>query len=120
MGITMRASRSKTALPQPVKRALRKLGTDISVARRRRTISTLLMAERAFITRNTLAKVEKGDPGVSLGIYASVLFVLGMTDRLAELVDPARDPLGQDLEENRLPKRVRMPRTELRGEPDAA
>ena len=107
----MRASKSKTALPQPVKRALRKLGADVSVARRRRRISTILMAERAFMTRNTLAKVEKGDPGVSLGIYASVLFVLGMTDRLADLADPARDPLGQQLEEDRLPKRVRGPRT---------
>jgi transcriptional regulator with XRE-family HTH domain len=115
----MRASRSKTAMPQPVKRALRKLGTDISVARRRRDISTLLMAERAFINRNTLAKVEKGDPGVSLGIYASVLFVLGMADRLAELADPARDPVGQDLEEERLPKRIRMPRTASRGDSDA-
>ncbi len=105
----MRASKSKTALPQPVRRALRKLGADISVARRRRGISTLLMAERAFITRNTLAKVEKGDAGVSLGIFASVLFVLGMTERLADLVDPARDPLGQQLEEDRLPKRIRMP-----------
>ena len=116
----MRASRSKTALPQPVRRALRKLGTDISVARRRRGISTLLMAERAFINRNTLAKVEKGDPGVSLGICASVLFVLGMTDRLAELVDPARDPVGQDLEEERLPKRVRTPRTTSHSDYDAA
>jgi hypothetical protein len=45
-----------------------------------------------------------------LAFYASVLFVLGMTDRLADLVDPARDPLGQDLEKDRLPKRMRTPR----------
>jgi hypothetical protein len=68
------------------------------------------MAERAFTTRPTLAKVEKGEPGVSLGVYASVLFVLGMTERLAALVDPAHDPLGQSLEEARLPKRIRTPR----------
>ena len=111
MGITMRASKSKSALPLPVRRALKKLGTDISVARRRRNISTLLMAERAFISRNTLAKVEKGDPGVSLGIYATVLFVLGLTERLAELADPSRDSLGQDLAEKDLPKRVRVRRT---------
>ena len=116
----MRASKSKTALPQPVRRALKKLGTDMSVARRRREISTQLMAERAFITRNTLAKVEKGEPGVSLGIYASVLFVLGMTDRLAELVDPSRDSLGQDLAEYRLPKRIRMRRAKPDGDADAA
>lgn len=103
----MRASRAKTALPIPVRRALKKLGSDISVARRRRGISTALMAERAFTTRPTLSKVEGGDPGVSLGVYASVLFVLGMAERLAELVDPAHDPLGQALDEERLPKRIR-------------
>ena len=104
----MRASRAKTALPIPVRRALKKLGSDICVARKRRRIPVALMAERAFITRPTLAKVEAGDPGVSLGIYATVLFVLGMTDRLAALVDPAHDPLGLSLEEERLPKRIRL------------
>lgn len=106
----MRASRAKTALPIPVRRALKKLGSDISAARRRRRIPTALMAERAFTTRPTLAKVENGDPAVSLGVYASVLFVLGMTERLADLVDPAHDPLGQSLEEERLPKRIYTPR----------
>lgn len=106
----MRDSRSKTALPSSVRRALKKLGADISVARRRRKISTVLMAERAFISRNTLAKAEDGDPGVSLGVYASILFVLGLTDRLANLADPAHDPLGQSLEEDNLPKRIRTPR----------
>jgi transcriptional regulator with XRE-family HTH domain len=103
----MKRSRAKSALPIPVIRALRKLGADISVARRRRGISTPLMAARAFISRNTLARVEKGDAGVSLGIYASVLFVLGMTDRLGDLLDPAMDPAGQALEEEQLPKRIR-------------
>ena len=66
------------------------------------------MAERALISRMTLNKVEKGDPGVSLGIYATVLFVLGMTDRLAELADPRHDEVGLSLEEERLPQRIRI------------
>lgn len=65
------------------------------------------MAERAFITRKTLARVERGDPHVSLGIYASVLFVLGMADRLAGLVDAATDRLGLQLEDEHLPRRIR-------------
>jgi transcriptional regulator with XRE-family HTH domain len=121
MDITMRGSKAKKALPLSVSRALKKLGADISVARRRRNISTLLMSERAFITRNTLAKVEKGDAGVSLGIYASVLFVLGMIDQLSALADPSRDSLGQDLAEERLPKRIRTRRAILKeGGPHAA
>jgi hypothetical protein len=66
-----------------------------------------VMAERAFITRKTLGRVERGDPAVSLGIYASVLFVLGMVDRLAGLVDPTTDRLGISLEDEQLPKRIR-------------
>ena len=65
------------------------------------------MAERAFITRTTLQKVERGDPGVSLGIYAVVLFILGLTPRLAGLADARSDDLGLQLEEEHLPKRIR-------------
>lgn len=69
-----------------------------------------LMAERAFVSSRTLSRLERGDPKVSLGTYATVLFVLGMTERLAELADPKSDRLGLTLEEERLPKRVRLPR----------
>ena len=44
----MKGSRAKSALPMVVRRALRKLGADVSVARRRRGITTELMAERAW------------------------------------------------------------------------
>lgn len=101
--------------PIPVRRALRKLGADIRDARKRRRIPTATMADRALISRPTLAKVEKGDPSVSLGIYASVLFVLGMADRLAGLVDVASDRVGLGLEEERLPKRIRGPRSGIGG-----
>ena len=111
----MKASPAHAALPAPVLRALRKLGADISAARRRRAIPTVLMAERAFIARNTLARVEKGDPGVSLGVYASVLFALGLTDRLALLADPAHDPLGLALADEQLPKRIRARRPARQG-----
>jgi len=43
-------------------------------------------------------------------IYASVLFVLGMADRLGGLADAACDPIGLSLEEERLPRRIRTPR----------
>ena len=94
--------------PIPAVRALRKLGHDIRDARRRRRIPVAIMAERAAISRSTLSKVEKGDTGVSAGTYASVLFVLGLEGRLAEVADPRHDALGLALEEERLPKRVRL------------
>jgi len=106
----MKASRSLQGLPTPVRRALSKLGEDLSAARRRRRIPMEIMAERAFVTRKTLARLERGDPGVSMGIYATVMFVLGMTDRIAALADARDDQLGLLLEAENLPKRVRSPR----------
>lgn len=106
----MKASRSKAALPLAVQRALRKLGADISIARRRRRLSVVTVAERAFVGRNTITRVEHGDPGVSLGIYASVLFVLGLADRLKDVVDPATDAVGISMDAERLPQRVRTPK----------
>ena len=103
----MRTSRSSIALPAPVKRALRKLGHDVRDARRRRRIPVAIAAARASISRTTLVKIEKGDPGVGIGIYATVLFVLGLIDRLAELADPKHDTVGLLLEEEHLPQRIR-------------
>jgi transcriptional regulator with XRE-family HTH domain len=102
--------RTTPPLPLPVKRALARLGADIKSARIRRQITAEMMAERAFVTRPTLSKVEKGDASVSMGIYATVLFVLGMTERLGELADVRQDELGLQLDEERLPQRVRHKR----------
>jgi transcriptional regulator with XRE-family HTH domain len=99
-------------LPIPVKSALRKLGHDIRSARIRRRITMELMAERASISRTTLTKVEKGDPSVSLGIYATVLFILGLISELGSLVDLKKDEYGLILEEEKLPKRIRYPKQE--------
>jgi hypothetical protein len=64
------------------------------------------MCQRAMISRPTLIKIEKGDPDVSIGRYATVLFVLGMTDRLVDIADPSHDQLGLDLASENLPKRI--------------
>ncbi len=103
----MKASQSKAALPLTVKRALKKLGGDIQVARKRRRLTMGTVAERAFVSRNTLTRVERGDPGVSFGIYATILFVLGLADRLGDLADPLTDGVGLSLESERLPQRAR-------------
>jgi DNA-binding XRE family transcriptional regulator len=103
----MKKAPTPRALPLPVRNALRKLGADMRDARLRRRISTTIMAQRALVARMTLHKAERGDPTVSMGTYATVLFVLGMTDRLAELADVRSDSLGLLLEEERLPKRIR-------------
>jgi hypothetical protein len=90
-----------------VRRALRKLGHDIRDAHRRRRIPAAIAAERASISRTTLVMIEKGDPGVAMGLYATVLFVMGMADRIGDLANPRNDSVGLQLEEERLPQRIR-------------
>lgn len=97
-------------LPIPVARALRKLGHDLKDARRRRRLPMAIVTQRASISEPTLIRIERGDPKVAMGSYATVLFGMGMVDRLADLVDPKNDPVGLQLEEENLPKRIRTAR----------
>ena len=102
------------SLPIPVSRALRKLGHDIKDARRRRRIPMAIAAARASISKPTFIRVERGDPSVSIASYATVLYVLGMADRLGELAAPKNDPVGLQLEEENLPQRTRGARKQKR------
>jgi transcriptional regulator with XRE-family HTH domain len=98
------------SIPLPAVHALRKLGRDLAVARRKRRVSTADMAERLFVSRDTLWRLERGDPSVSAGTLATAVFVLGLHDRLANLAEPSTDELALSLEEQRLPKHIRRSR----------
>lgn len=101
---------NKASLPIPAGHALRKLGRDIAVARRKRRISTANMAARLFVSRDTLWRLERGEPTVSAGTLATAVFVLGLHDRLANLAAPAKDELALSLDEQRLPKHIHRSR----------
>jgi len=99
-----------SSLPLPVVHVLRKLGRDLAMARRKRGISTADMAARLFVSKDTLWRLEKGDPGVSMGTLATAAFVLQLHQRLGELAAPGTDDLALGLDEQRLPKRIRTRR----------
>ena len=102
----------KTAsMPLPAAHALRKLGRDLALARRKRGISTGDMAERLFVSRDTLWRLERGDPTVALGTLVTATFVLQLHERLANLAAPASDELALGLDERRLPQRIRRARS---------
>jgi transcriptional regulator with XRE-family HTH domain len=94
-------------LPLRVRRSLTKFGADLSIARRKRNLTTAMMAERMGVAVSTYLRAEKGDPKVSLGVYAMAIFVLGFGDALSNLIDQSRDDQGLLLDADRLPKRVR-------------
>lgn len=98
-------------LPLPVKRALKKFGADIRIARLKRGFTVESMAQRIGIHRSTFSKMEKGDPMVSLGAYAAALFVLGFGTPLGNLIDQSNDDTGLLLDLEKLPKRIRPKKT---------
>lgn len=103
----MRSSAANT-LPRSARNTLTKLGEDIAVARKKRRISTVSMAERAFISRNTLYKLERGDPTVSIGIYATVLSILNLVEKLGDVAERSQDELGLDIDEDNLPEKIKL------------
>lgn len=100
-------SLAKTGLAPAAVEALRTLGENLRVARTRRGLTMEEMASRMFVSRQTLARLEKGDPGVSVGALASALWVLGLQDAVRKLAAPASDEVGIFRERQRLPRRVR-------------
>jgi len=53
------------------------------------------VAERADITRDTLRKIETGDPGVTFRHVAQVLRALGLLDAVVDAVDPLQSDIGR-------------------------
>lgn len=98
---------SSPTLPPLLAKQLPGLGERLQLARLRRRYSAVTVAARAGVTRMTLYKVEKGDPTVSMGTYANVLRVLGMSGDLDAI---ARDDvLGRKLQDLELPVRKIAP-----------
>ena len=95
-----------------VSRSLQKLGSDIKSARLRRRLPMALVAERAGISTKTLASIEKGEAGVSLGNVAAVIYAMGVGTPFSEILDQKNDTFGLMLDEERLPKRARLPNQE--------
>lgn len=97
----------KRSPPLSVRTALKKLGSDLNQARLRRRLKMTVVADRAGISRETLARVQKGYPGVSMGIYATVIFALGLGTKWMDFADILNDPVGRMLDEERIPLRAR-------------
>jgi len=90
-----------------VRNGLRRMGDDIKKARLRRRLKMTIVAERAGISRETLAKIQKGDPGVSMGNYAMAIFAIGLGVEWMNLAAIEKDFTGQVLDEQRIPLRAR-------------
>ena len=82
------------------RKIIEQIGENIMLARRRRKLTTIQVAQRAAIDRSTLYKIEKGNAGVAFGAYFKVFSVLGLQDDFLKLA--ADDPLGRKLQDFQL------------------
>lgn len=90
-------SRTHLPLPLALNKTVRSLGLRLQLARCRRELSTTLFAERVGISRNTLKRLEEGDPNVSLGTYLRALRVLGLEGDIESVA--LDDTLGRKLQD---------------------
>lgn len=88
------------------RRALEALGANIRTARLKRRISVKDFAQRIGMSESTVARLEKGDNGVSIGTLAMACLVLGEIHRIAGFLDPGSDDTGLLLDRQALPKRI--------------
>lgn len=104
---------ASSTLPPRIARSLEKLGRDIDIARKKRRLTVAAVCERAGISVPLYQRLVQGAPGTSVGAYAMVFFALGLGTPLEKIADAAGDETGLGLDEQRLPKRVRAPRSKM-------
>jgi transcriptional regulator with XRE-family HTH domain len=97
-----------SALPPAASQALRQLGENLAIARVRRRETQRAWAQRIGVSIPTLIRLERGDPGVGIGIVATALWMMGRAQALPELADPARDRGALEREVRAAAKRRRV------------
>lgn len=99
-----------TRLPRKLEEKMGILGEQIKLARLRRNLTMEQVAERATCSVQTLSRIERGAPTVSIGIYARVLYALQLEDDL--LLIAKEDELGRTLQDIGLKNRERASKKE--------
>lgn len=86
-------------LPPASLSALQKIGSDLAVARLRRKESLAAWADRIGTSIPTLMRMEAGQASVSIGIYATALWLVGRSEALANLASAEfdRGAMEQDI-----------------------
>lgn len=92
-------------LPSQAQATLRQLGDHLATARKRRKQSLAAWATRMQISVPTLLKMEKGDPSVGMGVYATAIWLVGGLPALAEVAAPKNDLAALEAEVQQARKR---------------
>jgi transcriptional regulator with XRE-family HTH domain len=93
--------------PPAIKRATRDLSEDVAAWRKLRGLTQAQLADRAGVSRATLARFEQGDGGIGLEILLRILRALGILENLTKALDPYESDIGRLRSGEELPQRVR-------------
>ena len=91
--------------------AIRQLGNDIMVARKKRRLAQKDLAAMMGVGISTVQRLEGGDPGITLRVLAMAFIALGSLHRFTEVLDVASDDIGQLQTKADLPQRIRKRRS---------
>ncbi len=100
-----KSSAHNNFLPPQALQAVKALGEGLALARLRRKESLRGWALRMGVAVRTVQRMEKGDPGVGMGIYALAIWLMGRTQALADVSAPEYDMAALDLELQSLKRR---------------
>lgn len=103
--------KSNWPTPLPVQRVVHQFGEDIAIWRKLQRLTVAQVADRAGVNINTLRRLEHGRGSVSLENMLRVARALGLLDKLASVLDPYETDIGRLRADERLPERVRPPRS---------
>lgn len=87
-------------------RMLQEMGSQLRLARLRRNITSMEMAQRTSLGRNTITNIESGDESVAMGSYFRVLIALGLESDILCLAKD--DELGRKLQDAQLMPKKRV------------
>jgi hypothetical protein len=92
-------------IPPAVSAALAAFGENLAIARIRRKESQRAWSRRLGVSVPTLIRMEQGDPGVSMGIYATALWLIGRAQSLPATADPKTDSTALEMDVREATKR---------------
>lgn len=97
--------------PAPLRRAIGAIGSDITTWRKLQGLTAAHVADRAGVDVKTLRTLEHGEGSISLENALRIARALGILDRITTAFDPYETDVGRLRTDERLPQRIRPPRS---------
>lgn len=105
----MKKNQLLEAPPYAIEKALLRLGADLKTARLRRNLTIQEVAQKIGTGPRAISDAEKGKITTSIGVYAALLWVMGLLEQLDEVAEPSKDLEGQTLASLHQRERARHP-----------